>query len=201
MQSGFKIVRRIIVSAILPACLVLPGGVTIAAGQALPTSSPYRIKPSEVALPQGVAPGQYRRIIQPFPNWTLICDENLKKKQKTCNVTQTIVDESGALAFSWSLAATTSGQPIMILRLPAQVGVGSQVAIDFAGGSKSAKAKVENCDPTVCVVLLPVGPVMRTQINKQVDTQITYTSQQLSSGSVVINTTFKGLPTALAAIK
>lgn len=166
-----------------------------------PLSHQYSIKPSEVLLPQGVALGQYRRVIQPFPNWTLICDESLKRKQRSCNVTQVIVNESGATAFSWSLAATTSGQPMMILRLPASIGVGAQASISFAGDKQVVVSKTENCDQTVCMILIPVGPVLREQMSKQSDTQVIYSNPREPDSRVVINTTFKGLPTALAAIK
>ncbi|MDE1992605.1 MAG: invasion associated locus B family protein [Rhizobiaceae bacterium] len=200
MRLGSSHFRQTITRAILPVCLILSGGCGCAVGQTLSSAS-YRIKPSEVALPQGVVPGQYRRMIQPFPNWTLICDENLKKKQRTCNITQTIVDGSGALAFSWSLAATSSGQPLMIVRVPAEVGAGGTVAIGFADGKNTVNAKTENCDQNVCLALVPIGPALRKQINSQSDTQVTYASPRQQDGKVVINTTFKGLPTALAAIK
>jgi invasion protein IalB len=44
--------------------------------------------------------GQYKRTIQPFENWTLICDENLKKKEKVCNLSQIISDASGNQVFA-----------------------------------------------------------------------------------------------------
>ncbi|HEX8047504.1 invasion associated locus B family protein [Rhizobium sp.] len=161
----------------------------------------YSIKPSEVVLPEGVAPGQYRRIIRPFNNWTLICDENLKKKQRVCNITQTIVDARGAMAFSWSLAGTSNGNPIMIIRVPASVGKGNPVQISFSSQKNPVNAKTEDCDQTVCLILQPVGPVLREQINKQVDVRITYANPANGNDPIVIGTTLKGLPTALAAIK
>ena len=33
-------------------------------------------------VPQGAELGRYRRTIQPFENWELRCDENLKTKKK-----------------------------------------------------------------------------------------------------------------------
>ncbi len=169
-----------------------------------PSSRQYSIKSSEVAPPHDAKPGQYRRIIQPFPNWTLICDENLTKKQRVCNITQTIVDQTGAMAFSWSLAATASGQPIMIMRVPPQVGKGGPLQISFSGGKTSVNpvhVKTGDCDQSVCLTLLPVGAVLRDQINKQADTQITYSNPTVGGSAVVVNTTFKGLPAALAAIR
>lgn len=179
---------------------LLGHGAVLAAQE--PLSQPrYSIKPSEVVLPEGVALGQYRRVIRPFANWTLICDENLKKKQRVCNITQTIIDERGAMAFSWSLAGTSNGNPIMIIRVPASVGKGNPVQISFSSQKNPVNAKTEDCDQTICLILLPVGPVLREQINKQVDVRITYANPENGDGPVVIGTTLKGLPTALAAIK
>lgn len=198
LRSTKASARAAVVVALALAVLSLSSECSLAGQE--PPPHRYSIKPSEVVLPEGVAPGQYRRIIQPFSNWTLICDENLKRKQRICNVTQTIVDERDTMAFSWSLAATAEGQPIMILRLPAEVGKGSPVTLSFAGRNGSVSAKTGDCDQNVCLILLPVGPVLREQINKQAAAQISYDVPAQTDGRVVINTTFQGLPTALAAI-
>lgn len=97
--------------------MVLSGGAP-AVGQGATPEPRYWIKPSEVAIPPDVPIGMYRRLIRPFENWTLICDENLKSKQRICNVSQLVVDKAGNTVFSWSLAATAQGKPVMILRVP-----------------------------------------------------------------------------------
>ncbi len=94
-------------------CLLLSG--QYAAGQEA-NSSGFRIRPSDVAVPPAVPLGEYQRMIRPFENWILISDENLKARQRVCNVTQTIENQAGQIAFSWSLAATPEGKPYMILR-------------------------------------------------------------------------------------
>jgi len=193
--------RRSLSYGIVALAISLLGHGAVSAAQE-PLSQPrYSIKPSEVVLPEGVALGQYRRVIRPFANWTLICDENLKKKQRVCNITQTIIDERGALAFSWSLAGTSSGNPIMIIRVPASVGKGNPVQISFPNDKSPVNAKTEDCDQTICLILQPVGPVLREQISKQVDVRITYADPANGNGPIVIGTTLKGLQTALAAIK
>ncbi len=197
-------VRRydLIHGTVVLATLLLCNGVAKAAQAPFPQQ--YGIKSSEVVLPQGVAPGQYRRMIQPFPNWTLICDENLKEKQRVCNITQTIIDQAGTMAFSWSLAATSNGKPIMIIRVPAEVGKGSPVQIAFASGKiqvNLVNARTGDCDRNICLILQPVGPVLRDQINKQVDVRITYANPAKGNDPVIIDTTLRGLPKALAAIK
>ena len=101
-------------------------GVAGAAAQAEPPPSGYAVKPSDVAIPSGETLGEFRRTIQPFSNWTLICDESLKSKRRVCNVTQTIVSAQGTVAFNWSLVATAEGKPLMVMRVPAAVGIGQQ---------------------------------------------------------------------------
>jgi len=81
-----------------------------------PGAAGYRLKGPDIVLPPGVPLGQYRRFFQPFPNWTLVCDQNLKTQQVVCNVSQTLVDTKGRQVFSWSLAAEEGGRPYFILR-------------------------------------------------------------------------------------
>lgn len=59
-------------------------------------NSVYTIHPPHLSIPKG-KPGETRRIIMQFYDWTLICDEKqkLKLKQGICNVTQTVHDQEG----------------------------------------------------------------------------------------------------------
>ncbi len=184
-------------SLLLMACLFLAGGPP-AAGQEL-ASHGYRIKPSQVAVPDGVPLGQYRRIIRPFENWTLICDENMKAKQMVCNVSQVIEDLSGNMAFSWSLAATKDGKPFMILRIPPSAKNESKVSLQFQGRESPVEVGLEGCNKAVCVGMMPVGPVLREQIGKGAAPEISYLTA--TGGTVTITASLKGLATALKAIK
>ncbi|MDW6025960.1 invasion associated locus B family protein [Mesorhizobium sp. BAC0120] len=176
------------------ACALLAGGLP-AAGQ---EAQPYRIKPSDIVLPQGVALGNYRRMIQPFENWNLICDENLQAKRKVCNISQSFVDESQAPVFSWSLAADESGKPFMILRAPAGIGAGSSIFLKFAGREKPVGVKLEGCDGSVCIGYVPVGPILREEIGKEATAQISYSMP--SGATVGLDAPLKGLKAALSAI-
>jgi len=159
----------------------------------------FSIKPSEVAVPEGVAPGQYRRTIVPFQNWTLICDENLKAKTRVCNISQQIVDARGEVAFSWSLAGTAGGAPILILRPPASVGEGAAIRLAFTDKSKPVTVKTQGCDAKVCVAMIPLGPRLKAYIGGGKDVEISFPAAG-QGGMTVIRTTFAGLPDALAAI-
>jgi invasion protein IalB len=145
------------------------------------------------------ASGRYRRIIQPFENWVLICDENLKTMKKICNITQSIVDQNGQFAFSWSLAATDDGKPILILRTRPGLGVKQPVTLTFPGRDQPVITETYACDPGVCVALLPVGPIMREQIGKAANVRISYKASEAEV--LVFDAPLKDVSVALAAIK
>ncbi|CEJ10764.1 Invasion associated locus B (IalB) protein [bacterium YEK0313] len=158
----------------LPLLAILPAiGVAPAFGQ--PGSPPvYSVRRSEVAVPADVPLGQYRRVIRPFKNWTLICDENLRARRRVCNITQAIVDQAGAVAFSWSLAGSDSGAPVFILRTPAAVGADRPITLAFGDGSAPILVKTNGCDASVCVAIQHVGPRLRGYIAKGVVVQISF---------------------------
>lgn len=188
--------RAVSLLSLAMACLLLSG--QHSAGQA-PTGSDYRIKPSDVALPPDVKLGNYRRIIQPFENWTLICDENLQTRQKVCNVTQTTEDSAGRMTFSWSLAATKDGKPYMILRTAPDAKYPGLISFRFQGQANPVKVQLDGCNASVCVGMLPVGPVVREQISKSAMPEISY--ETTSGTTVTLAATLKGLSKAVEAIK
>ncbi len=172
-------------------CLLIMGSQATAGG--------YKVKPSDVLLPEGVPVGKYRRIIHPFENWTLICDENLKTRRKVCNVSQSFTNDSGTQVFSWSLAANVDGKPFMILRAPAAVGAGSKISLKLAGMDRDVNVEVKACDALVCIGYQPVGPMLRQQIVKETTARLSYS---VSSGEQIsIDAPFKGLAAALSAIR
>lgn len=175
-----------------------PSSETVGSVEAQPE---FFIKPSEVVVPEGVPVGQYRRMIEPHQNWTLICDENLKEKKRICNIAQQIADRSGAVVFSWSLAGTNDGKPIMILRAPASVGQGAAIRLKFSGKAKPIDAVTEACDERVCVSMMKVGPRMTKYIGAGSEVEVSFPATGGASGDrVVIRTTLAGLSAALAAI-
>lgn len=178
------------------ACMLLFG--SFAAGQEAVLEN-YRIKPSEVVVPPELKPGDYQRIIRPFENWTLICDENLKSRQRVCNVTQIIENGVGQIAFSWSLAATKKGEPYMILRTAPVAKSDGRISLQFEGRKEPIQVKLDGCSQTVCVGMLPIGPMMREQISKSTAPAISYPTADGRTISVTAN--LKGLSTAVRAIK
>ncbi|UXS42988.1 invasion associated locus B family protein (plasmid) [Agrobacterium tumefaciens] len=191
--------RQVTPPALIVACLLLSGGAP-AAGQDVPqaVSASYRIKPSEVSVPDDVPMGQYRRSIQPFGSWTLICDENLHAKQMVCNVSQVIVDQTDKLVFSWSLAATQDGKPFMILRTSPNARSDGKISLKFPGRANPVAVALDGCNTVVCVGKVPVGPILREHIGKESNPEISYSTT--SGESISVTASFKGLATALSAI-
>lgn len=177
-------------------CLALAGGLVPAVGQ---VASLYRIKPSDVVVPPEVKLGDYQRTIRPFENWTLICDENLKARKKICNVSQVIEDSSGKMAFSWSLAATQDGKPYMIVRTAPNARSDGLVSLKFDGRDQSIDVHLNGCNETVCVGMLPVGPVMRQQISQNASPAISYST--VDGQTITVTATLKGLSDALQPVK
>jgi len=169
-----------------------------AAGQEA-VASAYRIKPSDVAVPADATLGEYQRTTRPFENWTLICDENLKARQRVCNVTQIIEDQAGQVAFSWSLAATKEGNPYMILRTPPVARSDAPVLLSFDGRKEPIKIQLEGCNQAVCIGMLPVGPIMRDQISKDAASTISYPTTD--GRTINVTATLRGLSKAVEAIK
>lgn len=170
---------------------------SFAAGQEF--NNGYRVKLSEVVPPPDVKPGDYQRTIRPFENWTLICDEKLKARQRVCNVTQTIENQLGQIAFSWSLAATKEGSPYMIVRTAPIANADTPVTFAFEGRKQPIKIRLDGCSQSVCIGMLPVGPVMRDQISKNSSPTISFASKAGRTINVVA--TLKGLSEAVEAIK
>lgn len=171
-------------------------GSPVAAEQALRPG--HLLKPSDVKIPAGAEWGQIKRTIQPFENWTLICDENLKLKQRTCNVTQIIVDQSGSQIFSWSLAATKDGKPFMLLRVQSTINRNTPLLVWFPDRETPVAVSYTGCDDVVCLGVMPVGPLSRTNIDKGSNLKLTF--HNASNEEVEIIAPLKGLKEALDAI-
>lgn len=176
--------------------LVMTG--MLAVDGAAAATSGYRIKPSDVQVPPDVALGEYERIIRPFENWTLICDENLEANQKVCNVTQVIEDKAGHTVFSWSLAATNDGKPYMILRAAADARKDAALSLKFEGQERPIAVRIRGCDASVCLALLPIDQIMREKISEGSAPTISYMTTD--GKKVSVTASLKGLQTAVGAI-
>jgi invasion protein IalB len=157
-----------------------------------------RVRPPEIPVPPDVKLGDFQRIIRPFENWTLICDINLKAHKKVCNVLQIVDDASGNMAFSWSLAATKDGKPYMILRAAPNAKSDGLISIKFKDSDKPIDVHLDGCNESVCVGMMPVGPLMRQQIARSAEPAVSY--KTADGRTITVTATLKGLSAALSAL-
>jgi len=174
------------------------GAAASAAAQSAPQSA-YAVKPSDVVVPEGETLGEFRRMIQPFKNWTLICDESLKSKRRVCNVTQSIVNAQGAVAFNWSLVATADGKPLMVMRVPAGAGVGAQIELAMGDSPDRIVAQTDRCDAAFCFATIAIGDMLRRHIRAATPCRVSYPLPQAQP--VVLEAPLEGLSAVLAKLK
>lgn len=192
--------RRVFpLSQVIAVCLLLLDGPPAIGNEASPEKSNYQIRPSSVVAPKGVPFGRYRRTITPFENWTLICDENLQVRERVCNVTQIIEDMQGQMLLSWSLAATDGGKPFMILRTLPQADLNSHISMSFLGRKRPINIQFEGCNQNVCVGMVPVGSIIREQIENAASPSISYPTT--TGENIFVTAPMKGLKKALFAIE
>ncbi|WP_457936127.1 invasion associated locus B family protein [Mesorhizobium sp. 10J20-29] len=156
----------------------------------------YTVKAPEIAIPSGATLGHVRRVIQPFENWTLICDENIQAQTRVCNVTETLVDRDGFTIFSWTLAATEDGAPLFILRAPHTVGSAGLIKVQFPNVKEKA-VSIRACDDKVCVGTLLLDSGMRRQIATGELVKISFEAGQ----SIKLDAPLAGLTAAVEAIE
>ncbi|MBX8803432.1 invasion associated locus B family protein, partial [Ochrobactrum sp. MR28] len=106
---------------------------------------------------------------------------------------------SGNQVFSWSLAATANGDPFMILRVPGNTDQKIPLKVKFSGRDTAIDVMYKGCNETVCIAMMPVGPITREHINKGNDVTIAFT--EVSGQSFEIIAPLKGLKSGLAGIK
>jgi invasion protein IalB len=168
---------------------------TAVPGTVFSAETRYRVKPPDITIPKGATLGEMRRTFRPFPNWTLICDENLKEGVKICNITQTFIDANGATVFSWSLAASEAGHPVFILRAPPGVGPKGRIELKISNGQTLA-ADIQACDATTCIAMMPLGAQLRREIDRGEPVTIVYAVEK----PVSLHAPLYGLAKAIAAI-
>ncbi|PIT70721.1 invasion associated locus B family protein [Bartonella tribocorum] len=158
----------------------------------------YTVHPPHLSIPKG-EPGETRRIIMQFYDWTLICDEKQKLKQGICNVTQTVHDQEGNTIFSWSLVSTTNGQAVMLFRTLPNSDINAPIQMFVKGVKKPVFINYTQCNETVCLAQSSVGPILTKQIEQNNKVRISY---KLKEGRVFSFTVpFKGLNAALNSLR
>ncbi len=180
------------VLAAFPASAQLRGGLDTPSIGAVPRAeAPFHVRPVEGAP---AAPG-IRRLIQRFGDWTLICDE--EKRKRICNASQSIVGPDGDMAFSWSLAATRNGEPVFLIRAPVAEFPAHTVTFDF--GEAERVVRLASCDAHLCVGFLPVDPPLAARIKAKAGVAIRYRRRE-GAEPVTFATSLDGLAASIAGI-
>ncbi|NNM73537.1 invasion associated locus B family protein [Enterovirga aerilata] len=148
----------------------------------------YRIKPFDNA--PGAQNGEIRRSIQPFGGWTLICDEQVRQRTRVCNVSQVVVDSSGEMAFSWTLAGTRSGEAVMIVRMPRANETRQWVGLKLEGVAKAVDVPLTSCDERVCLGFLGVNREITQALRRGDPAEVIFTQ----------NGRFRTIPTSTAGL-
>ncbi|WP_455477231.1 invasion associated locus B family protein [Bartonella sp. B41] len=161
-------------------------------------SSIYTVHPPKLSVPSG-DPGETRRVIMQFYNWTLICDEKQSLRQGVCNVTQTVHDHEDNTIFSWSLVSTKSGQAVMLFRALPEADTSVPIRIFIDGIKKPILIPYTQCNKTVCLAQSPVGPIFSKQIEQNKNVRISYKIKGGKTFSFTVP--FKGLSAALYSLQ
>ncbi|AQX28367.1 MULTISPECIES: invasion associated locus B family protein [unclassified Bartonella] len=158
----------------------------------------YTLYPPQLSVPSG-KPGEIRRLIMQFYNWTLICDENKILKQGICNVTQTVHDEEDNTVFSWSLVSTKNGQPAMLFRTLPNADTTIPIKISMEGVKEPILVRYTQCDQVVCLAQSVLSPVLSDQIEKKKNVCVSY---NLKKGKTFFfSLPFNGLSDALFSLQ
>lgn len=190
------IMRRWIFTVLSGLVLLVMGGAGLTFAQN--KGGNYSVRPPRISVPDG-EPGAIRRSLMQFHGWTLICDEIVERKQVVCNVTQAVVNSDGHEVFSWSLAATDTGRPFMLLRIPVNANRNVPVELGFKRGEQPVKISFVGCDANVCLAQTPVGPILTKAIENETAAVISY---QTSDGRrIMFDVSFAGLRQAVASIR
>lgn len=156
----------------------------------------FRVRPSSVTVPDGVPIGHYRRIIHPFENWTLVCDDNLFSKIRLCDIRQEVEIVGAGVIFSWALTASENGPPMMKLLGPAGIGVHGEIILTFSDGM-THRVKMLSCNSSICLGHSPAGPKTQHHITAELPINISFNINEL--GNISFSVPMKGLKDALKA--
>ncbi|WP_317992718.1 invasion associated locus B family protein [Bartonella gliris] len=158
----------------------------------------YTVHPPHLVVPSG-PPGETRRVVTQFDNWTLICDEKQSLKQGICNVTQTVHDQEDNTIFSWSLVSTKNGQAVMLFRTLPNADTNVPIRMFVEGVKKPVLIRYTQCNEAVCLAQSPLGPIFSKQIEQNKKVRISY---KVKEGKIFSFTVpFKGLSAALYSLQ
>jgi invasion protein IalB len=143
----------------------LAAAITAAGAQSAPTE-PLKVA-SLVEPGKAIPPGDLLRTTRIFPNWNLNCEVLLSEARHLCAVELRSVDAQGRQVFSWSIALSTTGSPLIILRVPADISPGYGLHMVIGAFTTILKPRREDCTPSACQMVAPFETALRTLMVSQ----------------------------------
>jgi invasion protein IalB len=116
---------------------------------------------------KAIAPGDLLRTTRMFPNWNLNCEVLLSQGRHLCAVELRSVDSQGRQVFSWSIALSVNGSPLMVLKVPANISQSYGLHMVIGPYTTVLKTRREDCSPIECRIVAPFESALRTLMVSQ----------------------------------
>ena len=190
--------ERLFRFAALVTALALAAPAAGAAAQTI-AAAPQTLKvASLVGEGQTVEAGDILRTTRIFPNWNLNCEVLLSRGKHLCAVELRSVDVKGQQIFTWSIALSSTGEPIMILRIPSDADRSYGLRMSIGAFTTILVPQPQDCGPAECRMIAPFETPLRTLMmsQKQISFSLTRDGQTLK-----IDAPLAGMAEALDAAR
>jgi hypothetical protein len=114
-----------------------------------------------------IDPGDLLRTTRIFPNWNLNCEVLLSQGRHLCAVELRSVDAQGRQVFTWSIALSTDGNPIIIFKVPSDLDQGYGLRMMIGNLTTILTPRREDCDASDCRLMAPFETALRNLVVSQ----------------------------------
>ena len=182
----------------LAVVIALNAPMPFASAQAIrPEPKPLRIA-SLVGEGETVAAGDILRTTRIFPNWNLNCEVLLSQGKHLCAVELRSVDAKGQQILAWSIALSSSGDPIMILRFPSDADRTYGLRMTIGAFTTVVTPQPQDCSPSECRMIAPFETPLRALMGAQAKVVFTLTRE---GQTLKIDAPLAGMAEALDAAR
>lgn len=142
--------------------------------------------------------GDILRTTRMFPNWNLNCEVLLSQGKHLCAVELRSVDTKGQQILSWSIALSKGGDPIMILRIPADADRSYGLRMSIGAFTTILTPQPSDCSASECRMIAPFETPLRTLMVSQ--ERVTFALSRAGE-TLKIEAPLTGMADALAAAR
>jgi invasion protein IalB len=129
------------------------------------------VKPLKIASltddGEEIEAGDILRTTRMFPNWNLNCEVLLSQGKHLCAVELRSVDAKGRQIFSWSIALSADGEPIMILKVPSDIDRSYGLRMSIGAFTTLLAPQPGDCSASECRMVAPFETPLRTLMVSQ----------------------------------